>query len=91
MKVVVNCFCFIFSELLIFIHFGFLIVSEGSGLFRRVRETRGINFHQVSSIYVLMVPSYDKRTKKLTTTSGNDCFHVSAGRRVVLRAPETQL
>ena len=42
-----------------------------------MRETRGIDFHQVSSIYVLMVPSYDKTTKKLTTTSGNDYFHVS--------------
>ena len=36
-------------------------------LYRKLRETRGINFHQVSSIYVWLVSSYDQKTEKLTS------------------------
>ena len=43
--------------------FSFFAVFLVPELYRKLRETRGINFHQVSSIYVLMVPSYDQKTE----------------------------
>ena len=49
-----------FSVLLLFLTV--ILVPE---LFKKVRETRGINFHQVSSIYVGMVSSYYKKTEQV--------------------------
>ena len=43
-------------------NFMFLTVILVPELFREVRETRGINFHQVSSIYAWTVSSYDEKT-----------------------------
>ena len=56
---------YIFFEILNFIFFSFLSVFLVPELYRKLRETRGINFHQVSSIYVLVVSSYDQKTKSL--------------------------
>ena len=43
--------------------FTFLAVILVPELSRKGRETRGIHFHQFSSIYVLVVPSYDDLTE----------------------------
>ena len=43
----------------------FLVVFLVPELFRKVRETRGINFHQVSTIYVGVVSSYDQKTEQV--------------------------
>ena len=48
-----------------FMFFMFLAVFLFHELFRELRETRGINFHQVSSIYVWLVPSYDQTIEKV--------------------------
>ena len=55
---------FDFFEILNFSFFSFLTVFLVPELFRELRETRGINFHQVSSIYVSLVSSYDEKTEK---------------------------
>ena len=44
------------------VFWGFLVVILIPELSRKVRETRGIHFHQFSSIYVLAEPSYDDLT-----------------------------
>ena len=49
---------------------GFLFVSEGSGLFKKVRETGRINFRQVSSKSDFIGPSYDQK-KCLSSAKGN--------------------
>ena len=52
-------------DLLVFVEmfeihvFSFLAVFSVPELFRELRETRGIHFHLLSSIYVFVVPSYD--------------------------------
>ena len=46
---------------------GILVVFEGSGLFRKVREGAGIHFHQVSSKSELVGSSYDKKTENVNT------------------------
>ena len=64
MQVLVNFFYFFF-EILNFSFFSFLAVILVPELFRKLRETRGINFHQVSSIYVRVVSSYDQKTEQV--------------------------
>ena len=51
-----------FLNVMFFMFLSVFLVPE---LFREVRETRGINFHLVSSIYVCMVSSYDQKTEKV--------------------------
>ena len=51
---------------------GFLVVVEGPGLFRQVREAPGIHFHQVSSKSELHCPSYDPKTEKMNDKQSND-------------------
>ena len=66
-KVVVKIFRIFVIFVSVFLLFlSVILVPE---LFRELRETRGINFHQVSSIYGFMVSSYDQKTKKV-----NDYF-----------------
>ena len=43
--------------------FGCLAVFLVPELFRKVGETPGFHFHQVSSIYVFVGPSYDPKTE----------------------------
>ena len=52
-------------EILNFINFMFLAVILVPELFREVRETRGINFHEVSSVYVWTVSSYDQKNENV--------------------------
>ena len=40
----------------------FLVVFEGPGGFKQLRDTCRMNFHHSSYLYVFMVPSYDKKT-----------------------------
>ena len=62
-KFFLSCLSFVFLNFLLFS--SVILVPE---LFRKVRETGGINFHQVSSIYVGVVSSYEQKTEKV-----NEC------------------
>ena len=52
----------IFFEIVNFIFLWFLVVILVPELFKEVRETPGINFHQVSSKSEAGCPSYDQKT-----------------------------
>ena len=60
-------FCSVFSKCWFLKMLGFGWFFGGPGGFDKLREACRNNFHQVSSRSELVVPSYDKRTKMLTT------------------------
>ena len=62
-----NIFLYCFFEILNFIFLSFWAVILVPELFRKLRETPGNNFHLVSSKSGPGCPSYDQKTKKLTT------------------------
>ena len=46
----------------LYLNFNFLAVVQGPGLLEQLRETRGINLHQVSSNSEALGPSYNQKT-----------------------------
>ena len=56
-----------FSEHLGSEQFGFWVVFGGPGGFKKLREACRKKIHQFSSKSELMVPSYDRKNKKITT------------------------
>ena len=52
----------------------FLVVFEGPGGFKQLRDTCRMNFHHYSYLYVFMVPSYEEKTERGIFSSGYGMF-----------------
>ena len=56
-----------FSKQIVSKQIGFPEVFEGPGRFKKLREACRIHFHLVAPLKTVMVTSYDRKNKKLTT------------------------